>query len=229
MTTSSLDAPPFKNAAEYAYEELRKRILSGEIAGGVKLNQIELASDLRVSRTPVRQAFLRLASEGLVTNRPNHGSVVTSLGSEEILELFEMRSVLEGFAASLAVRHLDSRSAGALERCIATLDAARSAPERWIGRHNGFHDLVCSLAKRPQLAADVHRLRQRVVPYLRLYLCANSGAEIPGFEHRALFDVLLSGNPEKAERIMREHVMTAALGVVEFVRTQGEALDATPA
>src|SRR5579871_541757 len=93
----------FTTAEEFAHERLRELILTGELAGGTRLQQAELAARLGISRMPVRQAILRLESEGLVIQRPNRGAFVTLLGPEGILELFEMRSVLEGLALRLAV------------------------------------------------------------------------------------------------------------------------------
>ena len=99
-----LAEPPtrFQTAEEHAYRYLRNLILTGVFLGGAKLNQDELASKLAVSRMPIRQAIRLIESEGLVVSRPNRGAVVTALGPDAILELFEMRSVLEGLALRLA-------------------------------------------------------------------------------------------------------------------------------
>lgn len=215
---------PFQTAEEYVYQQLRREILAGDIAGGTPLNQDEIAARLRVSRTPVRQAFLRLGSDGLITNRPNRGSVVTSLTAQDILQLFEIRAVLEGFAASLAARNLDKRSLKQLESRVAVLESSQATSKRWVNLHDEFHQVVCTLAGRPLLTETVHTVRQRAVPYLRLYLSANKGTEIRGYEHQTLLDVIANGDPEAADRAMREHVMSAGNAVVEFVRSQEQSM-----
>lgn len=215
---------PFQTAEEYVYQELRRQILAGDIAGGTPLNQDEIAARLRVSRTPVRQAFLRLGSDGLITNRPNRGSVVTSLTARDILQLFEIRAVLEGFAASLAARNLDKRTLKQLESRVAVLESSEATSRRWVNLHDEFHQLLCTLAGRPLLTDSVHAVRQRVVPYLRLYLTANKGTEILGYEHQTLLEVIATGEPEAADRAMREHVMSVGNAVVEFVRSQEQNL-----
>ena len=222
--STAIDTQPFQTAEGYVYQQLRREILAGDISGGTPLNQDEIAARLRVSRTPVRQALLRLGSEGLITNRPNRGSIVTSLSSQDILELFEIRSVLEGFAASLAVRNPDRRALKALESRASTLEASQTNSRRWLDLHDEFHHLICALADRPRLVDQVHGLRQRVLPYLRLYLSANKGTEIRGHEHQALFKVLAAGKPARAEQAMREHVMSAGKAVVEFVRSQEQSV-----
>lgn len=215
---------PFQTAEEYVYRRLRRSILSGEIRGGTHLNQDDVANSLRVSRTPVRQAFLRLGSEGLITNRPNRGSIVTSLSPEDIFELFEIRAVLEGFAASLAVQNIDKQAMKAIETRASALEVVETNSKRWLDQHDEFHNLICELSRRPRLTEKVKRLRQLVVPYLRLYLSANNEAEICGHEHGALVEVMRSGTPRAAEKAMREHVLSSAKGVVDFVRSQGDQL-----
>jgi DNA-binding GntR family transcriptional regulator len=213
-------APGFQTAEEYAYRSLRGLILAGKLQGGERLNQDELAKRLNVSRTPIRQAVLRLENEGLVVNRPNRGATVTTLGPEAMLELFEIRSVLEGLAFSLAVPNIDAKAIDEIQRRVDTLERAHTNITRWVQLHDDFHGLLFQHARRPRLTTEVHRLRQSVAPYLRLYLSTKKIAEMPGNEHRSLIDAIKTGDPAAAERMMREHVMYAGHEVVEFIRMQ---------
>ena len=220
-----LEAPPppsFQTAEEYAYQSLRALILAGKLQGGMRLNQDELARRLNVSRTPIRQAVLRLENEGLVVNRPNRGATVTTLGPAAMLELFEMRSVLEGLAFSLALPSIDARTIDEMERRLDTLERAHTNISRWVELHDDFHGLLLQHARRPRLSAQVHRLRQSVAPYLRLYLSTKKIAEMPGNEHRSLIAAIKAGDRAAGERMMREHIMYAAHEVVEFVRAQDD-------
>jgi DNA-binding GntR family transcriptional regulator len=217
---SQQDQRRFQTAEEFAHDRLRELILSGELAGGTKLHQDELANRLGVSRMPVRQAILRLENEGLVVQRPNRGATVTLLGSEAILELFEMRSVLEGWAFRLAVPRMTAEHRHEVARLIAVLDEAQSDIALWVERHNELHEYLCQCAGRPRLTAAARHLRHSVTPYIRLYLSAYDRAEMFGFEHQTLLHAIATGNPARNEAIMREHVMSAAKGVVEFVEAQ---------
>jgi DNA-binding GntR family transcriptional regulator len=213
------EAPPrFQTAEEHAYQYLRDLILAGRLPGGTRLNQDEMAKRLNMSRMPVRQAVLRLESEGLVVNRPNRGAVVTTLGPAAMLELFEMRSVLEGLAFSLAVPNIDSQGRKELQRRADALERVRQDASRWLRLHDEFHTTLCEYARRPALSAQIRKLHHSVTPYLRLYLSTDKAWEMPGFEHRELIDAIDKGDAAAAERRMREHVMSAAHGVVEFVR-----------
>jgi DNA-binding GntR family transcriptional regulator len=208
----------FQTAKDYAYQHLRHLILTGRIHGGARINQDEIARDLQISRMPVRQAVLRLEGEGLVVNRPNRGAVVTSVGPEAIFELFEMRSVLEGLALSLALPNINASALNEIEERVNALGQLQSDVNAWVAAHDELHDFLCSFAQRPRLRANVRYLRHTVAPYIRLYLSTNRDAEIAGFEHRALLDMIRSRDTVAVERMMREHVISAAKGVVDFVR-----------
>lgn len=213
------DGPPaFRTAAQHAYEFLRAAILGGRLAGGERIDQDAVARQLGLSRMPVREAIRRLESEGFVVSRPNRGSVVTALGPEAMLEVFEIRSVLEGLAVSLAIPALTDAVLADLEHQVRRMRDAERKPGAWIELHDAFHDSICRLAGRPRLAALARNLRQSALPYVRLYLATYQQAEIPGFEHQTLLDAIKRGDPRVAEAAMREHVMSAATGLVAFLR-----------
>ena len=225
LAIEAVDDPPprLQTAEEHAYRYLRNLILAGRLPGGTKVNQDEMAKRLNVSRMPVRQAVLRLESEGLVSNRPNRGAVVTTLGPAAMLELFEMRSVLEGLAFMLAIPNIDARALKELDQKLKTLESVHQNASRWIAAHDEFHTLLCQYARRPALAAQIRKLHHSVTPYLRLYLSTDKAWEMPGFEHRELLEAVRKRDARAAERRMREHVMSAAHGVVEFVRGYDQA------
>lgn len=215
---------PFRvqTVEQHVYKYLRDSILSGKLRGGERLSQDEIARHLGVSRMPIREAIKRLDSEGLVVTSPHRGTTVTTLGPEAVLELFEMRGALEGLAVSLAIRSMEEKSLGEffghLEEHLQRLDRVKSNPTLWIQRHEEFHDNICKAAHRPYLAATIRKLRQSVAPYIRLYLSAYKEAEMPGFDHRTLLEAMKRGDPVHAETMMREHVVSAANGVIEFLR-----------
>jgi DNA-binding GntR family transcriptional regulator len=216
-----MDSVPLRpqTAEQYVYAYLRDSILSGKLRGGDRIDQEKTARELVVSRMPVREAIRRLDSEGLVVHQPHRGVLVTVLGPEAVLELFEMRSVLEGLATSLAVKSITEESLTALEAQLEQMDHVRKNPAAWLQRHDDFHEQICTLARRPRLAKEIRRLRQSVTPYIRLYLAAYGDVEMPGSEHRALLDAIRHRDPQTAERTIRKHIMSAARGVIEFLKT----------
>ncbi len=212
--------PRYSTALLEVYDHLKQRILSGEFAGGMRLNPVEIGALLGVSRTPVREALHRLDIEGLVTHTPNRGVVVTSLTLEEVRELFKIRAALEGLAAAEAARHVSEDALDEFELLMRRMDRSRGDPKEWIDRHQAFHDRLYQLAQMPRLGAEIRRMREAIHAYLRLYIDVYHHTEMPGYEHRALLTEIASGDPERAGRAMRQHIECAASGVLEFLASR---------
>lgn len=216
-----MDQKIHKTAQEQAYWFLREEILAGRLPGGSRVDVEKVARALGLSRMPVREALRQLDAEGFVTIRPNRGAVVTELTPAEVLEVFEMRAVLEGLAARAAVPNLDGEALEDLARIRERMDRHRGDPARWIRLHSEFHDYICRRSGRPRLIAQTALLRQTIEPYLRVHIGAYESEELLGSEHGSLLEVLRQRDPARAEAAMREHVERAAASVVEFVKTAG--------
>jgi DNA-binding GntR family transcriptional regulator len=168
---------------------------------------------------PVREAVRQLASEGLLTIYPRRGVTVTALGSQDILELFHMRAVLEALALRLALeqRTIGPAELAHLRRLAERMEVVEHEPMTWLRRHNAFHEYLCDQANSPRLAASIRNIRESVEPYVRVFLSAYA-AEMPGAEHRSLLAVVTEGDPRTAEQSMRIHVTSAATAVVTFLK-----------
>src|SRR5262249_42046028 len=186
---------------------------------GLRLNPQRIADDLGISRMPVREALLQLDAEGLVTIRPNRGAIVTVLTADDVQELFEMRAVLEGLALVLAAPRLRGSLVSELNDLRARMDRVRGDPRQWTQRHDEFHDFIARQSGRPRLLAELQRIRAAVRPYLLLYIDVYHKTEMIGYEHGAIVDAIVSGEDANLEACMREHVMTAATGVLKFLRS----------
>src|ERR1017187_6467105 len=138
--TDAIDNSAFAEAHRY----LRPRIRDGRLRSGARIKADEIAQQLGLSRMPVREAIRQLDSEGLLTIRPNRGAVVTTLDPEEVLELFQMRSVLEGLAVRRAVERFDEDAFDELELRFNRLERAQNDLDQWIPKHNDFHDVICA-------------------------------------------------------------------------------------
>src|SRR5882757_1613946 len=97
--------PRTRSRADFVYESLRDAISDGRIAGGERVREEEVARNLGVSRTPVREALQRLQQRGILIFGPTRGLVVAQLGHAQVVELYAMREILEGSAARFAARH----------------------------------------------------------------------------------------------------------------------------
>ena len=207
----------YSTAQDQAYDYLKQRILSGELAGGMRLNPLEIGVLLGISRTPVREALHRLDIEGLVTLTPNRGVVVTSLTVELVRELFKIRGALEALAASETARNIRADDVDEFELMLRRMDQSRGDPKAWIIRHDAFHDRLYEFAQMPRLTAEISRIREAIHPHLRLYIDVYHQTEMPGYEHRTMLTEISSGDATRASLAMLEHVESAALGVLEFL------------
>ena len=110
--------PERTNLRDQVYDILKKRIIFREIESGGKINEEELAKSLGVSRTPIRETLLRLEHEGIVKIIPRRGAFVVSQSKEKVIDLFQVREVLEGLVARLATENMNRELLDHLKLCL---------------------------------------------------------------------------------------------------------------
>ncbi len=200
----------FATAEQQAYLYIQDQIVSGVLVGGSRLRPEEISKALGISRMPVREAIRRLSAEGYVTLRANRGPLVTSRTPQQVIELFEIRSALEGLALGLATNRVTKTNIQELNVELARLRKLEANNVAWVDHHDAFHDMLCHLSDRHYLCMEIQRLRLAIKPYLRHYAKGHTNPEIKGHEHEFILEALQSGDPKRAERVMRAHVMANA-------------------
>lgn len=208
-------------AEQEAYRHVLKGIRTGRFRPGVRLIPEEIANEIGMSRMPVREAFRRLSSEGLVLIRPNRGCVVAGLTIEEIYEVFEMRSVLEGLAVRLAMPRLDAEVFSELNRLLARMERPGQAGDDWVTRHREFHEYLCSFSRRPKLIRQIASLHVTIEPYLRIWFHHAEKPLSAEEEHRAIILGLESGDAALAEAVVEKHILETAPALAAFVAESG--------
>lgn len=206
-------------AEEEAYKYLLDAICKGQYCTGDRLIAEDIATDIGMSRMPVREAFRRLAAEGLVTLRPNRGAIVSGLNIDEMHEVFEMRSALEGLAIRVAVAKITPRHLSLLERLLDDMDDFRDDSAEWISRHRAFHEYLCSLSGRPRLMRQITALYSVIEPHMRLWLQHAEKPLSARQEHSVILDALRAGDAAVAERVVREHIEGTVTELVRFLET----------
>ncbi|WP_397452596.1 GntR family transcriptional regulator [Pseudomonas sp. NA-150] len=207
-------------AEEEAYDYLLGAICGGTLRTGDRLIAEDIANEIGMSRMPVREAFRRLAADGLVTLRPNRGAVVSGLNIEEMHEVFEMRSALEGLAIRVAVPKMTERHLSRLERLLDEMDDCREESAEWVGRHRAFHEYLCSLAERPRLMRQITALYSVIEPHMRLWLQHAEKPMSAREEHSVILDAIRSGDAAKAEAVLREHIEGTIPPLIEFLKLE---------
>ena len=195
-----------RTISEGVYGHLRDELFSGRLQPGQWLREQEVAEELRVSRTPVREAMRRLALEGLLLISANRGARVRPITLEDTVAVYEVRERLEGMAAALAARHADRCGVEALlARLQAMAALARDDYFAHVQADNDLHLYLAKLSGNPVLAEFVQRLNERVTPAKVVTRDLNATPEVRA-QHRAIVEAVASGDPAAAESAMRDHV-----------------------
>jgi DNA-binding GntR family transcriptional regulator len=203
-------------AEDEAYRHIHAAIRLGRYGAGQRLVPETIAAEIGVSRMPVREAFRRLATEGLVTIRPNRGVTVNGLNVSEMQEVFEMRAVLEGLAVRLALPYITPRVMRQLEALLDRLDDGEDLQPDWTAAHREFHETLCALSGRPRLMRQIAGLHSLVEPHMRVWVIADRPTSARA-HHQSLIDALRSGDAQRCEETVREHVLVTVADVMKHL------------
>jgi DNA-binding GntR family transcriptional regulator len=200
-----------------AYRRLLEDIRSGALAPGARLRETELADRLGISRTPVREAIRQLEADGLVTHLPRQGATIRRLDHAEVVELYEMRAVLEGTAARLAARAASEIELAELAALNAELEAAPAGPQaREVNRQ--FHRSLLDAARNRFLLKSVSALQKTLLILGPSTLADPSRAAAAVAEHAAVLTALRARDGAAAEAAMRAHVEAALSARIRGMR-----------
>lgn len=197
------------SGAQVVYDALRRRISSQELAPGQRLNEAELAASLSVSRTPLREAMRMLLAEGLVQQLPTGGMVVAPLDPQDMRELYVVRAALEGVVAREACEHLSADDEAELEKLLDQMQLLVAYPQEVHRLGNLFHLRLLAASGNRRAAQLLEQLRGHLLRYQTLSTRSESRRHDAVAQHRAIFDALRHKEADEAERLMRDHVMTA--------------------
>jgi DNA-binding GntR family transcriptional regulator len=197
--------------ADYAYSEVRERIVSGALPHGAVLNQEALAAELDVSTTPLREAMRRLSSEGLVVLGAHRDARVAPLTAAEARSLFEIRQQLDPLAVRLAAERRDEVDRARIREAAASLEPLDAGSGlAALEAHRAFHAALYRASHNELLVGLLDSLWDKADRYRRVALEAREDssddrARVQA-EHQAVMAAVLDGDPDAAEEHMRHHV-----------------------
>lgn len=207
-----------RNRSEIIRETLEDGIVTGAIAPGTRLDEMELAERFGASRTPVREALHQLASVGLVEIRPRRGAIVPQPDPHAILEMFEMMAELEASCARLAARRLtpEDRLAISAAHEVCNGDQATDADD-YYRRNEAFHLAIYHASHNRFLEDQTAALLRRLRPYRRLQLRLPNRIHSSRSEHGALMAALFANDGDKAATLARGHIQVQGNGFGDFL------------
>ena len=159
---TDLKTSPF-SSGEAAYASLIDALRSGDFAPGDRLREEDVAKRLNLSRTPVREALRRLENNGIVEHRPRIGAVIRKLSQTEVVELYEMRIVLERTAASMAAQHGSEAEFDALDDMNGRILDARDTPTLGAAINQDFHEALYRAARNRFLLASAEAINNALI------------------------------------------------------------------
>jgi DNA-binding GntR family transcriptional regulator len=186
-------------------DTLRELIISNTYTQGHQLRQEEVAKRLGVSHIPVRAAFQQLESEGLVTNVPYKGAVVTRLSATEIEEYFDIRATLECDLLRRSIANITPEAIGRARRIVERMDTA--PPARWGELNWKLHEELYSAASRPITLDFVRKVHDNLDRYVRIQLSlAEANRRRAHQEHIKLIELCEAGDQAKAVKLLHGHI-----------------------
>jgi DNA-binding GntR family transcriptional regulator len=215
---------PRISQTERAYTEIRRRILENELSAGTQVLEQELAEMLEMSRTPVREAMVRLADEGMVEVRPRHGMRVLPISADDMREIYDVLTALESMAAErVAARGVSPEELRALKQAVADMDAALAVDDlrTWAAADERFHLLLVEYCDNERLRALVsgywdqsHRVRLVTLGLRPKPVDSNK-------DHAAVVDAIARGDAVAARRLHRQHRVRSGETLVNLLKTHG--------
>lgn len=208
-------------ASERAIDAVRELILRGEFAAGARLGETELAERLGVSRTPVREALARLATQGLVEIVPNRGARVSSWTVAELEEVFDLRGALEPRLTALAVPHASPADVDALDglahRMLAV--AARDL-DALVPLNRAFHGRLVALAAHPTMAAALAGAIHAPIVLRNFHAYDGASLSRSLAHHAEIVAAVRADDPVWAQAVMTAHIHNARAVMVRAAREQ---------
>jgi DNA-binding GntR family transcriptional regulator len=201
----------YKPLRELVCENIRQAIIDGTFSPGERLMEIQLADEMGVSRTPVREAIRKLELEGFVVMIPRRGTYVADISIRDITEIYEIRTCLDVLSAGLAAERITDEELEALNRLLVEIGQyiAENNMEKIVEADTAFHDILYQASRNERLRSIINNLREQLTG-IRGRSMSYPGRLVETMdEHRALVDSIAARDVERAQNAARVHIENA--------------------
>ncbi|NPV28823.1 MAG: GntR family transcriptional regulator [Firmicutes bacterium] len=214
----------YKPLREVVFDTLREAIINGTLRPGERLMEIQLAEELGVSRTPVREAIRKLELEGFVVMVPRKGAYVAGISLKDIADVFEVRASLEALAAGLAAERITEEELEELERILvrkAKIIEEGNLPS-FVECDSRFHDTLYQVSRNQRLIQILSNLRDEIQRFRAVSLAYPGRMREALEEHRKIVEAIAERNAAQAQVLAWEHIENAENSLLEAVRGRQE-------
>lgn len=211
-------------------EKIEDEIATGRLPPGSKLDETELAARFHVSRTPIREALIQLASIGFVEMRPRRGAVVPEVAPRRLVEMFELMAELEAMCGRLAARRMSDIDHRTLTQAQEACEAVRNShdPDGYYHRNEIFHHVIYEGSHNTFLSEQASALHRRLGPYRRLQFRVRDRVAASSDEHKRILEAILAGDGEATANLLREHVLVGAGKFADLMASLGRLSATSP-
>lgn len=193
---------------EVVCETLREAIRGGVLKPGERLMEIQLAEELGVSRTPVREAIRKLELEGYVIMMPRRGTYVANLSIRDVNEVFEIRTTLDSLASGLAAERITDEELERLERLLVLIGEyiEQNDMEKIVETDMEFHDILYQASRNIRLVGIIYNLREQLTRFRSTSMSYPGRLKETLEEHIRIVEAIAQGNVELAQKAAEEHM-----------------------
>lgn len=213
----------YKPLRELVLEAIREAIINGTLKPRERLMEIQLAEELGVSRTPVREALRKLELEGFIVMVPRKGAYVADLSFKDIADVFEIRAALEALAAGLAAERITDEELEEMERLLVEKAESIAANdiEKLIEVDTKFHDAIYRASRNERLYAIINNLREQIQRFRTTSLAYPGRMKQSLDEHRSIVEALQARDVQLARNLAQEHIENAENSMIEAIKKDG--------
>ena len=214
---NKLNLDEYKPLRDVVFENLRGAIVEGKLKPGQRLMEVQLAEQLGVSRTPVREAIRKLELEGLVVMLPRKGAYVVNMSLKDVVDVLEIRASLEGLAASLSAERITDEDIKKLESIVEEFEnnVDESNVEALLKKDVEFHECIFKSTNNKRLHQLINSLWEQVYRFRVTYISDYDSTVNIVEEHKMILDAIKRGDSEMAKKYAMEHIQKAENFMIE--------------
>ncbi len=218
----SLNMDAYLPLRDVVFNTLREAILKGELKPGERLMELQLASKLGVSRTPIREAIRMLEQEGLAVTVPRKGAEVAKMTEKDMEDVLQVRDALEELAVQLACDIISDEQIAQLEKSKEDFEISlRSRDIKKIAQADvAFHDCIYNATNNPKLVSIINNLREQMYRYRVEYLKDEKNYQKLIAEHTRIVEGLKRKDKDEVSETIKGHIKNQAMAVKALIRSQ---------
>jgi DNA-binding GntR family transcriptional regulator len=215
-----IDLDTYQPLREAVCETLRDAIRKGILEPGERLMEVQLADELGISRTPVREAIRKLEQEGYVIMMPRRGTYVSDISTNDVKEIFEIRSALESLATGLAARRIEPEELETLQNLLIEIEGyiKKNDIEKIVETDIKFHGLLYKVSRNERLVNIISNLKEQLARFRTLSMSYPGRLQETLEEHSEMVEAIANGDVSAARDAAEHHMERAEKTLLKAMR-----------